>query len=126
MLAKQRARLSLLACLVVPAALAVSLPAQANQPPVTAWDEVMIPAGVGGGYVYPLDNDYDPDNDTLTLVSFTQPGWGEVYRYGDQLVYYVPCSFYGCGCGIFPSFNYTVTDGHGAFKEEIVFVRMCE
>src|SRR3546814_6951017 len=34
-----------------------------------------------------LGNDTDPDSDTLTLDSFTQPGTGRVTRNGDQLTY---------------------------------------
>ncbi|MDR0247876.1 MAG: OmpA family protein, partial [Burkholderiales bacterium] len=58
----------------------------ANQPPVAVDDYAVA------GYNKPVDidvlaNDYDPDGDTLTIVSFTEPRHGTVTQNGNILTY---------------------------------------
>ena len=53
-----------------------------------------------------LGNDTDPEFDTLTIDSFTQPTSGVVTQIGEQLVYAPQGNFFGMD-----SFTYTITDG---------------
>lgn len=73
-------------------------PVAQNDSVVTAEDErISIPV---------LDNDSDPDGDSLTLVSATQPSQGSVVVSGN-FVTYDPSANYNGG----DSFTYTVSDG---------------
>jgi hypothetical protein len=58
-----------------------------------------------------LDNDTDPDGDTLSLVSFTAPpaAAGRVTKVGNNLVFTAATTFPLTGT----SFNYTMKDGFG-------------
>ncbi|MDR2016117.1 MAG: OmpA family protein [Burkholderiales bacterium] len=88
----------------------------ANQPPVAVNDYAIA------GYNQPVDidvlaNDYDPDGDTLTIVSFTQPRHGTVMQNGDILTYRAHDGFIG-----YDSFQYTITDGYGGYATATVTV----
>jgi outer membrane protein OmpA-like peptidoglycan-associated protein len=88
----------------------------ANQPPVAVDDYAVA------GYNQPVDidvlaNDYDPDGDTLTIVSFTQPRHGTVTQNGNLLTYRARDGFIG-----YDSFQYTITDGYGSYATATVTV----
>jgi len=56
-----------------------------------------------------LGNDSDPDGDALTIVSFTQPGNGQVTRGpNDTLVYRSNYNYIG-----YDTFSYEISDGKG-------------
>jgi VCBS repeat-containing protein len=56
-----------------------------------------------------LGNDTDPDGDSLTVVSNTQPSNGTVTQNADGSFTYMPNPDF---CGV-DSFTYTISDGHG-------------
>ncbi len=57
-----------------------------------------------------LDNDTNPDDDSLEITSFTQPSRGQVTDTGFGLLQYAPrIDFFGAD-----SFTYTVSDGRGS------------
>lgn len=65
-----------------------------------------------------LDNDVDPDGDTLVVSAVTQPATGAVVIEGGQTVVYTPAaSFTGSD-----AFTYTITDGRGGFSTAAVVV----
>ena len=55
-----------------------------------------------------LNNDSDPDGDTLTVISVTQGAHGSVINNGSDVTYTPDPSFSGVD-----SFTYTISDGHG-------------
>ncbi len=56
-----------------------------------------------------LDNDSDPEDDELTIASYTQPANGTVVVHADGTFTYTPTAGYTGP----DSFTYTVEDGHG-------------
>ncbi|MDR2244739.1 MAG: OmpA family protein [Burkholderiales bacterium] len=88
----------------------------ANEPPVAVDDYAVA------GYNQPVDidvlaNDYDPDGDTLTIVSFTSPRHGTITQNGNILTYKCHGNYIG-----FDSFQYTITDGYGGYATATVTV----
>ncbi|MFC1975980.1 Ig-like domain-containing protein, partial [Chloroflexota bacterium] len=71
-----------------------------------------------------LGNDSDPDGDTLTLDSFTDPAKGSVIDNGDGTVTYTPRDN-NSGIGTF-TFTYTISDGHGSTDAATVTVTVTE
>ncbi|HCU51295.1 MAG TPA: hypothetical protein DGG94_16115, partial [Micromonosporaceae bacterium] len=69
-------------------------------------------------HVHVLMNDSDPDADTLTLVSATDPAHGTTSLAGSDSVAYTPDANY-CGSD---TFDYTVRDSSGATAVGHVFV----
>ena len=65
-----------------------------------------------------LSNDEDPDGDSLTVSSLTQPANGSVVMNADETVSYMPASNFN---GI-DSFSYTVADGQGGADTATVTV----
>lgn len=66
-----------------------------------------------------LANDSDPDGDTLTVTSVTDPPNGTAVNNGDGTVTYTPdCGFFGID-----TFNYTISDGQGGTDTGMVTVR---
>ena len=55
-----------------------------------------------------LDNDTDPNGDTLTITSFTQPAHGTLTLTGGVFTYTPVAGYTGSD-----SFTYTISDGHG-------------
>ncbi len=55
-----------------------------------------------------LNNDYDADGDTLTVVSATNGTYGSVINNGSNVTYTPALNFTGTD-----SFNYTISDGNG-------------
>ncbi|MGE3277325.1 MAG: MBG domain-containing protein, partial [Vicinamibacterales bacterium] len=66
-----------------------------------------------------LSNDTDPENDPLTVTTFTQPTAGTVTKVGNQLVYTPPTWFSGT-----VTFTYTVSDGKGGTDTATVTVQV--
>ena len=64
-----------------------------------------------------LSNDSDPDEDSLSVQSVTQPGGGSVVNGQSQIVYTPRPGFSGI-----ESFTYVVTDGHGETASATVTV----
>lgn len=104
------------------------LPAS-NSAPVTVADAYAVVAGqvfVAGGLGSPdsgvLDNDSDPDGDTLVVTSWTAPPGGllpgEVLAItpGGALEYHAPAGFVGGR-----TFGYSATDGQASTSGSIVF-----
>lgn len=74
---------------------------------------------VGRSGTWPMDvlaNDSDPDGDTLTIVSFTQPSTGVVTQVGNSLSFLSTQSF------VSTQFTYTIDDGYGGISTATVIV----
>lgn len=81
---------------------------EVNVDPVAAYDSVTT-AYQTAVKVSVLANDSDPDGDTLSIQSFTQPSGGTVTANSDGTLTYSPnAGFVGSD-----TFNYTVSDGRG-------------
>ena len=79
-----------------------------NDAPIAADDSVVVGTDTPA-VIDVLANDSDPDNDTLSVDSFTQPSNGTVTYNGDGTFTFVADAGY-IGTD---SFTYTVTDGNG-------------
>lgn len=64
-----------------------------------------------------LDNDFDLDDDTLSIASVTQGDNGDVENNGSDVTYIPDVEFHGTD-----RFTYTVSDGHGGTDTAIVTV----
>ncbi|MGF1578663.1 MAG: Ig-like domain-containing protein [Gemmataceae bacterium] len=91
---------------------------QGNRAPVANDDEATISED-SQGVLQVLKNDFDPDQDALTLASFTKPSHGSVVQDGTSLVYTPDNDFNGTD-----TFTYVVSDGRGetATAKVTVFV----
>lgn len=87
-----------------------------QDPPVGVNDYVFA-AKMGKVEFEPLSNDTDPDGDTLSIASYTQPVGGQVTQDGDKLVFRDTL-----GTVRVTTFTYTVSDGHGNTAEATVNV----
>jgi hypothetical protein len=89
-----------------------------NQAPIAESDTV---AGRAGNPVTArvLANDADPDNDALTIATYTQPAYGRVSKVGNTLVY-TPRT----AGAMTDSFTYTVRDPRGATTTATVSVHL--
>ena len=97
----------------------------ANNPPVAVDDFATTSEGVKVG-IRVLDNDSDPDGDTINLKSFTQASNGIVRRNNngtigdrsdDRLVYHPDAGFSGTD-----TFTYAIDDGNGGMDMATVTV----
>jgi YD repeat-containing protein len=79
-----------------------------NRPPVLGDDYITIAFNTPTAFLV-LNNDYDPDGDTLTVTGVTQPSHGYSWVNSDNTVTYGPNNGYSGP----DSFTYTVSDGHG-------------
>ena len=82
-----------------------------NNPPIAQDDAFTTQEGIGLwiGVSELLVNDFDPDGDTISVVSYTQPTNGNVSDQGLGLFNYTPNpGFTGTD-----SFTYTISDGNG-------------
>ncbi len=80
----------------------------ANSSPV-GYDDTVLVTQSGSVTIPMLLNDSDPDGDTLTLISTTNPGNGSLVNNGDNTVTYTPTvGFTGDD-----SFTYILADGNG-------------
>ncbi len=94
-----------------------------NTPPVAGEDAIAVPDGNSGGgdfFVSPLDNDSDPDEDTLSVVDYTQPSTGSVTFDSEtgQFDYSKPAG----PTTINDSFTYTISDGNGGSDMATIFI----
>lgn len=85
----------------------VTISVSVNGAPVAVDDEVAIPRGELAT-VNVLENDSDPNDDTLTIVGVTDGNHGTVKIVDGKAVYTPDSNFYGED-----SFSYTISDGHG-------------
>lgn len=77
-----------------------------NAAPVAVNDTFTVTTGIGAATLNVLANDTDPNGDTLTLVSVTQPANGQAAVSGDTIVYTPTAGFTGMD-----TFGYTISDG---------------
>jgi hypothetical protein len=86
----------------------------ANAPPEAGNDSVMA-AEDGTTVLDVLGNDSDADNDSLTIVAFTQPSLGSVSLAAGAIVFDAGGAFNGLAANETQdvSFSYTVSDGKG-------------
>jgi hypothetical protein len=81
----------------------------ANQPPVAIDDTATVPEDSSNNQINVLSNDYDPENDTLTIISVTQPTHGTSTMDG-AFCYYTPTQHYHGS----DAFTYTISDEYGS------------
>ena len=93
---------------------------QSNDPPLAVDDTATTPENTAVT-IDVLNNDSDPDGDTLTVDSVTQGTHGSVIN-NDSDVTYTPDS----GFGGTDSFTYTVSDGNGGTDTASVTVTVTE
>lgn len=92
---------------------------EANAPPV-AVDDLLLLDEDTSAVIDVTSNDSDPDGDSLTMVSVTQPSAGAVIVTGPGTVFYLPpVDFWGT-----TSFTYTVSDGARGEATATVFVEV--
>lgn len=89
------------------AVVSVTSTVQHNQPPVAADDAVVIRRRQPV-LLSVLANDSDPDGDSISLVSVTQPSHGAVSIFGNSVLYVPPRNHFGS-----TKFTYTISDGQG-------------
>ena len=94
----------------------VSVATQPNRPPEAAPDSATTTFGRPVA-INVLANDSDPDGNTLTIVSVTQPASGSVTINGTTLVFTPAPGFSGTA-----RFTYTIEDGHGGTSSAAVSV----
>lgn len=85
----------------------------ANQGPTAVNDAYRVP-GVGTTLLDVLANDSDADGDTLSILSFTQPGFGSITLDGDMLSFTSAMNF------TWTTFTYTIGDGNGGSATAVV------
>ena len=90
-----------------------------NQPPTAVNDTKTTPKNTSVN-INVVGNDSDPDGDSLTVESFTQPSKGTVTLNGDGTLKYTPRNG-NPGVGTY-TFNYTVSDGKGGTASATVTV----
>lgn len=88
-----------------------------NNPPVAVDDSATTPQNTPVD-IDVLPNDSDPDNDPITVVSFTQPSNGTVDCTSGGTCTYTPDS----GFSGTDTFTYTITDGSGATSTATVTI----
>ncbi len=88
-----------------------------NQPPDAMDDYATVQENSTNNQITVLANDYDPDADSLTITSITQPLNGFSTHDGSY-VYYTPNTGYD---GI-DSFKYTIDDAHGGTDTATVYL----
>jgi outer membrane protein OmpA-like peptidoglycan-associated protein len=85
----------------------------ANQAPTAMNDAYRVP-GMGSTLLDVLANDGDPDGDPVSILSFTQPGFGSITLEGDLLRFTSTTTF------TWTTFSYTIGDGNGGTASAIV------
>ncbi|VAW39006.1 T1SS secreted agglutinin RTX, partial [hydrothermal vent metagenome] len=79
-----------------------------NQAPSADNDSLSVFRNSSATFIDVLNNDSDPDNDTLTITDVSQPANGTVVNNGTSLTYTPTTGFIGVD-----TFEYTVDDGNG-------------
>ena len=90
-----------------------------NQLPLAADDGLTVFRNSGATLIDILDNDSDPDNDTLTVTNVIQPANGTVVNNGTSLTYTPNNGYVGID-----TFQYTVDDGNGGQATATVSVEV--
>lgn len=98
------------------AVVVVTVNAGANQPPVAIDDLAATRSGVAVSIAV-LDNDLEPDSESLSLVVFGPVSVGTVVQSGDALVYTPPADFVGQ-----VEFEVTIADSSGLTDKSRVVV----
>ncbi len=86
----------------------------ANYPP-SAVNDAATTTGLLGVTITVLANDFDLDNDAMSVLSITQPpaGWGTAILNANNTVTYNPPTTAPLGPPYTANFNYTIDDGGG-------------
>lgn len=103
---------------VLSSSISVSISVAVNRAPVATDDEISTPANSAGS-VDVLLNDSDPDSDSFSVTSFTQGTTGTVAFTGSVATYTPATKLVGTD-----SFQYTITDSHGATATATVMVNI--
>ncbi|MGK7909989.1 MAG: Ig-like domain-containing protein [Synechococcus sp.] len=90
----------------------------ANNAPDAVDDTVLGPPPFIPIPINILGNDSDPDGDSISIDSFTQPTFGSVANNGRGTLEYTNTNFFGDGDP--DSFTYTISDGNGGFDTATV------
>jgi outer membrane protein OmpA-like peptidoglycan-associated protein len=90
-----------------------------NQAPTAIDDELTVDRNSTGVLIDVLNNDSDPDNDTLTVVDVSQPANGTVNNNGTSVTYTPNEGFIGTDV-----FEYTIDDGNGDQATAIVTINI--
>lgn len=88
-----------------------------NDPPNAVDDYVTIPSDSSNNAIDVLDNDTDPDDDPLSVISVTQPSHGTASANGTNALYTPAANFTGTD-----SFVYTISDGNGGTDSAVVHI----
>jgi hypothetical protein len=88
-----------------------------NDPPVAGDDSATVDEDSVDNVVSVLLNDMDPDGDTLTVVSVSDPVHGATSTDGSVVFYSPDVNYHGAD-----SFTYTISDGHGGTDTGLVSV----
>lgn len=88
-----------------------------NDPPTANDDSASTPEDIGVN-ISVLDNDSDPDGDTLSITGFTQPAHGSVTNNGNGTLRYVPSANWNGS----DAFTYSISDGNGGSATATVSV----
>lgn len=95
------------------------LQSSANSAPIANNDSVSTLEDTAA-IISVLSNDADPDNDSLTVISVTQPGNGAVVLNSNNTITYTPsANYFGSD-----SFSYTISDGNGGTSTATVNVNV--
>lgn len=87
-----------------------------NALPITQADSISMQDGAVI-YIYPLLNDSDPDNDTLSIESITQPTYGQAELFSTYIRYTPKAGYQGVD-----TLRYTATDGKDQSVETLIQV----
>lgn len=96
-------------------------PSNGNHPPTPQTDQVTVFANSHNNIIYCLNNDTDPDGDTLTIIAKTNPqnGQNAIVNNGTAIIYTPNPSIQG-----YDGFSYEVSDGRGGTAWAAVYVRI--
>ena len=92
-----------------------------SDPPDAADDTVEIETSSAGNVLTVLDNDTDPDGDTLTITDITQPGHGGASFTASQITYTPTAGYDGPD-----EITYDVSDGNGGVDTATVSIAVGE
>ncbi len=92
-----------------------------NEPPVANPSQFTVETDSTNNVLDVLANDFDPDDDELTIQSITMPGNGSAEISGDVILYTPAAGFVGTD-----SFVYTIDDGFGGQDTATVTVEVVQ
>jgi len=90
-----------------------------NNRPVAVNDSTKVSCNGGPVRINVLGNDSDPDNDALSVISFTQPANGTVKEVSNGVFEYTPNAD---ACALDDTFTYTISDGNNGTATATVTV----